>query len=69
MRVKNSPDAIFQSVRSASEITGLSMKYIRAGCRNNTIPHIMCGVDVRVNMPLFLERLNEESRRAAHDEN
>jgi len=53
--------ALFQSIRGASEITGLSQKYIRDGCRTNTIPHVMCGSDYRINMALFMEQLNRES--------
>lgn len=56
------PGAIFQRYRGAAAITGLSYKYIRDGCLNGTIPCIMVGSDRLVNMPLFLEQLNEVSR-------
>lgn len=56
------PNAMFQSFRGAAAITGLSYRYIRDGCINGTIPCIMVGSDRRVNMPLFLEQLNEASR-------
>lgn len=56
------PGAIFQRYRGAAAITGLSYKYIRDGCLNGTIPCIMVGSDRLVNMPLFLEQLNEASR-------
>ena len=59
------PSAIFQPYRGAAEITGLSYRYIRNGCINGTIPCIMVGHDRRVNMPLFLEQLNEASRKGA----
>ncbi len=55
------PDAIFQPIRSASEISGWSMKAIRAGCKAGTIPHLMCGSDYRINMPLWIEQLNAQS--------
>ena len=56
------PNAIFQPYRGAAAITGLSYKFIRDGCLNGTIPCISVGSDRRVNMPLFLEQLNEASR-------
>lgn len=56
------PSAMFQSYRGAAAITGLSYKYIRDGCINGEIPCITVGSDRRVNMPLFLEQLNEASR-------
>lgn len=54
-------EAPFQPPRAAAYLTGLSLQFIRDGCRNGTIPHIRVGTDFRVNMPLFLERLNAES--------
>lgn len=55
------PNAVFQSCRGAASITGLSVKYIRAGCADGTIPHIRVGSDYRINMPLFLAQLNNAS--------
>lgn len=51
-------NAVFQPIRGASEITGLSQRFIRDGCKSGWIPHILCGTDYRVNMPLFLKQLN-----------
>lgn len=66
-------EAPFQSIRGASEITGLAQGYIRAGCKSGTIPHVMCGQEYRVNVPLFLRQLNGESlerlKEAATKEN
>ena len=56
--------AIFQSIRSAAAITGLSTCYIRDGCKAGTIPHVRCGTDYRINLPLWLEQLNAESKGA-----
>ena len=61
MRVKIDKDAKFQSIRGACEITGLSQKYLRDGCRSGEIPSIMVGSDYRINMPLFLEQLDAAS--------
>lgn len=55
--------AMFQSYRGAAAVTGLSYKFIRSGCLNGTIPCIRVGSDMRVNMPLFLEQLNEASKK------
>lgn len=62
MRTRIDRDALFQSIRGAAEITGLSTKFIRDGCKAGTIPHVMCGSDYRINMQLFLDDLNKQSR-------
>lgn len=62
MRKKADRDAIFQSIRGAAEITGLSTKFIRNGCQSGNIPHIMVGNDYRINVPLFIAQLDSESR-------
>lgn len=60
-RRKTSPDAPFQSIAGASRITGLAQGFIRAGCKAGTVPHLMCGGEYRVNMPLFLQSLEAAS--------
>lgn len=62
------PDAVMQPIRYAARLTGLSMKTIRNGCREGTIPHIRIGNDYRVNMPLYIAQLARESRRAIYAE-
>ena len=59
------PDAPYQSPRATAYLTGLSLWYIREGCKAGTIPHIRVGRDYRINMPLLLEQMNRESRNAA----
>ena len=54
-------DAPFQSLRGASYLTGLSIGFLREGCKKNSIPHIMAGKEYRVNMPLFMEQLEAEA--------
>lgn len=56
-------DAPFQTITGAARITGLAQGFIRDGCKNNAIPHIRCGQEYRVNMPLWMERLNAESAK------
>ena len=58
---KTNLDAVFQSPRGAAMITGLSKAFILDGCKNGSIPHIMCGGDYRINMPVWLHQLNQES--------
>lgn len=54
-------DAPFQSIRNTAAITGLSMCSIRAGLKAGEIPHVMCGKEYRVNIPLFLQQLETEA--------
>lgn len=54
-------DAPFQSISGAAYRTGMSCAYIRQGCKAGTIPHIRVGTDYRINMPLWLAQLNEQS--------
>lgn len=54
-------DAPYQPFRGASRITGFSISFLRDGCKNGTIPHIMVGAEYRVCMPLFLKQLESEA--------
>jgi len=58
------PAAPFQTISAAARLTGLAQCFIREGCRNKSIPHIMCGQEYRINMPLWMEQLNAESTKA-----
>lgn len=51
----------FLSIRSAAQATGLSQIFLRAGCRDGSIPHIRAGVKYLVNMPLLLAQLDAAS--------
>ena len=44
------------SIRDAATETGISKDYLRKGCRNGTIPHIMCGKKYLIDVPLLLEQ-------------
>lgn len=55
------PTAPYQPVNGAATITGLARGYIRDGCKSGKIPHIMCGQEYRICMPLFLKQLEAES--------
>ena len=47
---------IFYPINAASELTGLSRFFLRSGCRNGTIPHIMCGNKYLIDVPSLLEK-------------
>lgn len=53
--------APLQSLRGASVLTGLSVSYLREGCKSGRIAHIMCGKEYRVNMPRLWQELGIES--------
>lgn len=55
--------APFLSPAGASRVTGMSVKWIREGCREGRIPHVIVGRnDYRVNVPLLIAQLNAESQ-------
>lgn len=64
---RNNPDAVFRSINETARLTGLSTAFIRSGVKAGTVPHIRVGVDYRVNVPLFLQQLDEKSRGACWD--
>lgn len=50
----------FQKFKDASKTTGLSQYFLRRGCKDGTIPHIMSGTTYLVNVPALLRQLNAE---------
>lgn len=66
-RAQFNPNSTFQPIRGAAYLTGLSAGYIRAGCKAGTIPHVKAGKDYRINMPLWLARLNAQSQAMQKD--
>lgn len=62
---KTNSSVPFQKISSASKITGLSQFYLRQGCKNGTIPHIMSGTTYMVNIPALLRQLGVESEKEA----
>ena len=55
---------VFCSIKEACKATGLSQYYLRRGCKAGTIPHVVVGTKFMINVPLLLQRLNEESSGA-----
>lgn len=66
------PDAPLQSINDAAYITGESRNMIRAGIKAGKIPHCVRGSGNNamylVNVPLYIEMLNAESRASLRSE-
>ena len=58
------PQAPYKSLRETAFLTGLSVGFLRTGCKSGKIPHVKVGQEYRVNMPLLLEQLEAEARAA-----
>ena len=58
--MKNTP---FMSVADAATATGLSQKFLRSGCKAGTIPHIMSGRCIKINVPALLRQLGVTDER------
>lgn len=56
--------APFQKIPMASQITGLSQFYLRNGCKNGTVPHVMSGTTYMVNVPALLRQLDADGEIA-----
>ncbi len=66
MEEKDVMEKRFMSIRETSRFTGISECYLRKGIRENTIPHFMSGCKALINVPLFLESMDEQSRRSVN---
>ena len=53
----------FMSIRETARFTGLSENYIRKEVRLKTMPFIMSGNKVLINVPMLLEQINEQCKR------
>lgn len=47
----------FQKIPQACKTTGLSMYYLRKGCKDGTIPHIKSGTVYLINVPALIRKL------------
>lgn len=50
----------FQKIPQAVKTTGLSSFYLRNGCRDGTVPHVLSGNTYYVNVPALLSKLGVE---------
>ena len=60
-RLQCDPGAPFQRIPDACRITGMSMYFLRNGCKDGSVPHIMSGTTYMINVPALLKKLEEES--------
>ena len=58
--VRAEQQAPFMKIPEASKATGLSQYFLRIGCKDGSIPHIMCGNNYLINVPQFLKKFEEE---------
>lgn len=54
---------MFSDISEASELFGLSQHFLRNGIKAGTIPHIKSGCKYYINVPLFIEQLNQQSMK------
>lgn len=55
----------FQKIPDACKTTGLSMYYLRNGCKDGTVPHVMSGSTYMINVPALLSKLSGEAEDTA----
>lgn len=55
------PKAPFLKISEASQVTGLSQFFLRRGCRDGSVPHVMSGTVYMINVPALLRKLNADS--------
>lgn len=48
----------FMKIKDAARVSGLSMYYLRNGCKDGSVPHVKSGTVYLVNMPRLLEKLD-----------
>lgn len=50
----------FMKIKDACKTTGLSMYFLRKGCKDGTIPCVKSGTVYMVNVPALLRQLGAE---------
>ena len=55
--MENGCQVPFQKIQQACKTTGLSMYYLRNGCKDGTIPHVKSGGTYYINVPALLRVL------------
>ena len=58
----------FMTIRAAARFTGISENFLRTMQKKGQLPGISCGVSFKVNVPVLLAQLNEESTRGRASE-
>ncbi len=54
----------FMNIPDACKATGLSMHFLRSGCKTGDVPHVMSGNKYMVNVPALLRKLDAEEERS-----
>lgn len=68
--MENGRQVPFQKIQQACKTTGLSMYYLRNGCKDGTIPHVKSGGTYYINVPALLRVLGampEDQQSGAAD--
>ena len=55
----------FQTIAEASVTTGLSQFFLRKGCKDGTVPHVMSGSTYMINVPALLRKLGADDGKEA----
>ena len=58
----------FMKIKDAAKVTGLSMYYLRNGCKDGSVPHVKSGTVYLVNIPRLLEKLDALEQGGKEDE-
>ena len=58
----------FQKIPDACRTTGLSMFFLRNGCRDGSVPHIKSGNTYFINVPALLRKLDAETKVKAGED-
>lgn len=64
-RENSSPNTPFMKIKDAAQATGLSMYYLRNGCKDGSVPCIKSGTVYFVNVPRLLEKLDAVGREGS----
>lgn len=62
---KENANTPFMKIKDAAQATGLSMYYLRNGCKDGSVPCIKSGTVYFVNVPRLLERLDAMGREGS----
>lgn len=55
----------FQTIKEACGTTGLSQFYLRAGCKDGSVPCVKSGCKYLVNVPALLKKLGVPDEKEA----
>ena len=55
----------YYTLKEACRVTGLSMYFLRNGCKAGSVPCVKSGTAYYVNVPRLLEKLEQEEKRAS----